>query len=90
VRRPQLERHLVLGAKIDFLEMAALAQVPDVEPVAVVAFDQTFEAEPVLEHIWGAPLAADADVIADVPPEVVGEELGPRSTSHWPSTSKLS
>src|SRR6266481_3338493 len=55
--------------------MAALAQVPDVEPMAVVAFDQALEAEPVLEHVGRAPFAADSDVVADVPPEVVSEKL---------------
>src|SRR4029077_13280186 len=55
--------------------MAALAQVPHVKPMAVVAFDQALQAEPVLEHVGRAPFAADPDVVTDVPPEVVGEKL---------------
>ncbi len=65
----------MLRAKVDFLKMAALAQIPDVKPMAVVAFDQALQAEPVLEHVGRAPFAADSDVVADVPPEVVGEKL---------------
>src|SRR3984893_18318985 len=65
----------MLRAEVDFLEVAALAQVPHVEPMAVVAFDQALEAESVFEHVGRPPFAGDRDVVADVPPEIVGEEL---------------
>src|ERR1700686_3598103 len=55
--------------------MAPPAQVPHVEPMAIVTFDQALDAEPVLEHVGRAPLAGDRDVVADVPPEIVSEEL---------------
>src|SRR5260370_21384749 len=75
VRGPQLERDLMLLAHFGRLLVAPAAQVPDVEPMAVLAGDDLVDAEPVLEHVGRAPLAGDRDVVAEVPPEVVGEKL---------------
>src|SRR5713101_6831354 len=75
VRGTQLEHQLVLRAEIDLLHMAPPAQVPYVEPMAIVTLDQALDAEPVLEHVGCAPFAGDRDVVAEVPPEIVSEEL---------------
>src|SRR5207248_4733745 len=55
--------------------MPALAQVPDVERVAVLAPDEKLGIEAVLDHVGSAPLARDHGVVAKVPGEVVGELL---------------
>src|SRR5262249_54383489 len=65
----------MLGAEVDRLKMAPLTPVPHMQPAAVLARDQALEAEPVFEHVGRAPFAADRNVVADVPPEVVGEVL---------------
>ena len=63
--------------------MSALAQVPDVERVAVLAAQQQLRVDAVLHHVRRAPLAGDHRVVAEVPPEVVGQLLlRPRSCSH--------
>src|SRR5260370_37562742 len=62
--------------------MAPPAQVPHVQPMAIVTLDQALDAEPVLEHGGCAPLDGDRDVVADVPPEIVCEEL--RTTDDLP------
>jgi hypothetical protein len=75
VRGAQLEHHLVLGAKVDRLLVAALLEVPDVELVAVLAAQQQLGDDPALDHVGKAPLAREQLVVADVPPDVVGELL---------------
>ena len=75
VRGPQLEHHLLLRPEVDGLLVRALAHVPDVEVVAVLAAEQELGVDPRLDHVRRAPLAGDDAVKADVPPDVVGELL---------------
>ena len=75
MRGAQLERHLVLLAEVDLLAMAALGEVPDVQPVAVLAGEQDLGVDPALHHVRSAPLAGDRGVVSEMPPEVVGELL---------------
>ena len=60
------------------------------QAVAVLAAEQQLGLDAVLDHVRRAPLAGDQRVVAEVPPEVVGEVLRPRSISQRPSTSKVS
>ena len=75
VRGTQLERHLVLRAEVDLLQVLAGAQVEEVDAVAVLLPEQQLADDPVLDHGRGAPLARHEDVVVEVPPEVVGEVL---------------
>ena len=87
MRGAQLEDHLLLRAQVELLEVAPLAQVPDVKGVAVLAGQQQLGIEPVLDHVRGAPLARDQGVVAEVPGEVVGEDL--RAPVDFPSPEGL-
>src|SRR5215212_1399795 len=55
--------------------MTPTAQVPDVQPVTVAALHEYLGVEPAFDHVRRAPLAGDHGVVAQVPPEVVGEVL---------------
>src|SRR6516165_5229488 len=65
----------MLGAEVEFLEMAALAQIPHVQAMAIIAFDQALKAQPVLEHLGRAPFGCYRDIVAEMPPEVIAEIL---------------
>ena len=73
--RPQLEGDLVLLAQVERLDVLAAAQVPEVEAMAVLAVEQQLGLHAGLDHLRGAPLAADHRVVAEVPPEVVVQVL---------------
>src|SRR5579872_7151235 len=75
VSRPQLQHHLVFFAEVDLLPVPALGQVPDVQLVAVLARKQDVGVDAVLHHVRRAPFACDRGVVAEVPPEVIGETL---------------
>src|ERR1041384_8839697 len=77
MRRPELERHLVLVAEVERLDVAPAAQVPDVEAMAVLLAEQQLRDHAALDHLRRAPLARQQGVVAEVPPEVVGEVLRP-------------
>ncbi len=77
VRRAQLQDHLMLGAEIERLQVAPLAQVPDVEGVTVLSAQQQLGIHAVLHHVRRAPFAGDHRVLAQVPGEVVGQVLRP-------------
>src|SRR5437899_749024 len=87
MRRPQLEYHLLLRAEIDHLAVATLGQVPDVQLMTVTALQQDVRVDAVLDHLRRAPLAGDHRVVAEVPPEVVGEIL--RAAVELPATPNL-
>jgi hypothetical protein len=75
VRRPQLEDHLLLGAEVEHLLVRPALQVPHVQRVPVLAGEQQFRVDAVLDHVRRSPLARDHRVVAEVPPEVIGEVL---------------
>ena len=75
VRGPQLEHHLLLGAEVELLQVRAAVEIPHVQRVAVLARQQQLRVHAVLHHVRRAPLAGDHRVVAEVPPEVVGEVL---------------
>ena len=56
--RAQLESHLVFGAQVQLLHMTPLAQIPNVQLVAVPAFEENLGIHAVLHHIGRAPFAA--------------------------------
>src|SRR5829696_7431555 len=55
--------------------MTPTAQVPDMKLMTIAALQEYLGVEPALDHIRRAPLAGDHGVVAQVPPEVVGEVL---------------
>lgn len=75
VGRAQLERHLVFLAQVNALRVPPPAQIPEVEPVAVLPLEQQVTPDTVLHHPWCAPLAGDHGVVPQVPPEVVVQVL---------------
>jgi hypothetical protein len=77
VRRPQLQHHLLLGAEVQLLQVAALVEIPDVEPVTVLAGQQQLRIDAVLHHVRRSPFRGDHRVVPQVPPEVVRELLRP-------------
>ena len=71
------ERHLLFGAEIEFLQMPAFLEIPDVEFVAVLSAQEQFGHESVLDHIRRAPFAGDLGVVAKMPGEVIRKFLRP-------------
>src|SRR5919202_98743 len=67
--------------------MAPAAQVPDVQLVTIAALQEYLGVEPALDHIRRAPLAGDHGVVAQVPPEVIGEVL--RSPLYLPGPQRI-
>jgi hypothetical protein len=65
----------VLGAEVELLHVPPPLHVPDVQPVAVLVAEQELRVHARLDHVRRAPLAGDHAVVAEVPPEVVGELL---------------
>src|SRR5262249_46499608 len=70
VRRTKFEHHLVLRAQVNRLGKAPLAQVEEVEAVAVLAGEKFFRNDTAFDHSWSAPLAGYGGVVAKVPGEV--------------------
>src|ERR1700731_1521412 len=56
--------------------MPPLAQIPNMQRVAIAALQQNFRVHALFDHVWRAPLAADERVVTQVPPEVITEMLG--------------
>ena len=77
VRRAQLEHQLVLVAEVDLLQVLALVQVPEMQPAAVLGAEQHLRDQPVLEGVGRAPFAGDHGVVAEMPPDIIGEVLRP-------------
>src|SRR5262249_56947862 len=78
---------LMLLAEIDFLQMFALGEIPEVQPAPVFAAEQDFGNETVLEGVGRAPLARHHGVVAEMPPAVVGELL--RAALDLPAAERL-
>src|SRR5215218_5056684 len=70
-----LQRHLVVGPKVDRLHVAACAQVPEVNAMAIPVAKQIFGYDAVLELRRQRPLASDHIVPWQVPPKIVVELL---------------
>ena len=87
VSRSQLQHHLLLGAEVELLHVAPAAQVPDVQLAAVLPAEQELRVDAVLHHVGRAPRAGDHRVLAQVPPDVVGELL--RSAIEFPSAANV-
>src|SRR5713101_6125983 len=49
VRGPYLKRHLVIGAKIDRLDVAPSPEIPEVNPMAILVREQILRHDPILE-----------------------------------------
>src|SRR5262249_28282696 len=82
VRCSQLENQLLLRSEIDFLLMFAAAQIPKMQTMSVLAGQQEFRVQPVLDHVWRSPFARYHRIVAQMPPEVVCKVLW--SSIHFP------
>ena len=71
VRGADLQRHLVVFAQVDGLYVLALAQVPEMDRMAVLVGQKVLGHQPVLELRRQAPFRADHVVARQVPPEIV-------------------
>ena len=49
VRGPHLKGHLVVGAKIDRLDVAPCPEIPEVDAMAILVGEQIFRHDPILE-----------------------------------------
>ena len=81
VRWPQLQHDLVLFAEIDRLGQRAVAQVPEMQPVAVLARRAAARLHAGFHHVGRAPFAGDHGVVPEMPPEIVVEVLIARGRS---------
>src|SRR5271166_287832 len=77
----------MLLAQVDFLQMLAPGEVPEMQPPAVFAAEQHLGDEAVLECVGRAPFAGDHGVVAEMPPGVVAELL--RSALDLPAAERL-
>src|ERR1700731_986699 len=71
MRRTDFQRHLVVGAEIDRLNIAAIPKVPEMDPVAVFVREEILRHDPVLELRRQSPLARYHIVARQVPPEII-------------------
>src|SRR5262249_43574447 len=55
VRRAHFERHLVVGANIDRLNIAPGAKIPEMDPMAILIREQIFRDDPVSRTAVAAP-----------------------------------
>src|SRR3954452_21506415 len=62
--------------------MTPLAQIPDVQLVAVAATQQNFRIHSILHHAGRSPFAGEDGVESQVPPEVISQLL--RATIQLP------
>src|SRR5258708_21338918 len=67
---------LVIGAKIDRLDVAPGPQIPEVDPMAILVREQILRHDPILELRRQPPLASHHVVARQVPPEVIMQVLG--------------
>src|SRR5262249_60489339 len=74
-RRMQLQPALLPRTEVEGLFMAPPAQVPHVYVASVLAAQQKLRVQPAFNHVGSSPLAGQHHIVAQVPPEVVGEEL---------------
>src|SRR5262249_52235590 len=87
MRRAQFENHLLFSAEIECLEMSSLAQVPNMQTVAVFSAQKKLRDDSVLDHLWCTPLARYGGVISKMPGKVVAEVLG--TALHFPPAERF-
>ena len=85
--RAQFENELMFLSEIDLLQVLALVQIPEMQPPPVFAAEQDFRNQALLEGVGRAPFAGDHGVMAEMPPEVIGQFL--RTAVHFPLTHDL-
>src|SRR6516164_11703845 len=81
------ERHLVIGAEIDGLDVAPRAQIPEMKGVAVFIRQQVLRDNSVLELRRQRPLAGHHVIARQIPPEIVMPGL--RTAVDLPATEDL-
>jgi hypothetical protein len=75
VRRAHFENHLVLLAEVERLNVAPLAQIPNMHLMTVSALQEFLGNDAVLDLIRRAPFAGQQGVLSDMPPEIVAQVL---------------
>ena len=76
MRGANFQRHLVVGAEVDGLDVAPGPQIPEVDAVAVFVRQQILRHDSVLELRRQPPLARHHVVAWQVPPEIIVHCLG--------------
>ena len=67
--------------------MLPLVQVPEVEPPPILSAQQNLGHQPVLDGVGRAPFARHQCVVAEMPPGIVSETLGP--AIHFPAAEHV-
>src|ERR1700732_2410407 len=75
VSGPHFQRHLMVGAEIDRLDVSPLPKIPEVNPMAILVGEQILRHDPVLELRWQRPLARHHVIAWQVPPEIIMQRL---------------
>ena len=88
--RPHLERHLMVGAEVDRLDVAPSPEIPEMDPMALLDSRADFLGRSPLELRRQRPFTCHHVVARQVPPEIIVQLLGPRSISQRPRTSNVS
>ena len=87
VRRAHFQRHLMVGAEIDGLDISPGPQIPEVDPMAIFVREQILRHDAVLELRWQRPFARHHVVARQIPPEVIVQVL--RATIDLPAPEDL-
>ena len=87
MRRPHFEDHLVLLAQIKRLDMPPLAQIPDVQLMAVSALQELLRHDAVLDLARRAPFTGQQSVLSEMPPKIIAQIL--RAAVHLPFSQNL-
>src|SRR5262245_37005059 len=76
MRGAHFEHHLVVGAKIEGLDIAPGSKIPEMEPMARLVREQILRDDPVLELRRQPPFTCYHVVARQVPPKIVVQVLG--------------
>src|SRR5262245_13850810 len=71
----KLKYQLLLRPQIELLLMPSTAQVPDMNAAPILATEENLRFQPFLERVGSPPFAGDHRVVAEMPPEIIGQVL---------------
>ena len=75
MRGTYLQRHLMVGAEVDRLDVSPRPQIPEMDPMAVFVRQQILWHDPVLELRGQRPLAGHHVIAWQIPPEIIVQRL---------------
>src|SRR5262245_31961620 len=83
----KLKYQLLLRPQIELLLMPSTAQVPDMNAAPILATEENLRFQPFLERVGSPPFAGDHRVVAEMPPEIIGQVLW--SPVHFPLSKHI-